>query len=463
MLVPLSTHRRLSWLAVLLAAAATAVGIATPARAAEPGLVPDLTWYITDAEQDRTAAAMADIGARWVRLHVQWREAEPFPGSYDLAMLAHYDRAVAVSRAAGSRVAIMVYNAPAWASGSTERNTPTDPADFGAFMRFLAVRYAGQVAAYEIWNEPNVLRFWSTGRDPAAYTALLKAAYAGVKAGDPAARVVYAGLSFSDWQFLEASYAAGARGYFDVMATHPYTYCGTRDPEEIRYWDGKITEGSFVAYRNIRATMLAHGDDKPIWLTEFGWNTSSQTCDLSRKIYGGVTEQMQADYITRAFRILEQDPYVEVAFLYNFRNNYWSRDADVHHAQYGILRTDFSPKPAYYAFQTYAQAAAPLLPTPAPAPQPVNAPPVIQLTSPAQGATFNRDLAMAAAASDDRGVVKVEFSVDGTLVRTDTEAPYSYTWGKARKLAWGEHRVEARAYDAAGLTAAHSVTAIRQR
>ena len=31
----------------------------------------------------------------------------------------------------------------------------------------------------------------------------------------------------------------------------------------------------FTGYREVRATMLAHGDDKPVWMTELGWNTQS--------------------------------------------------------------------------------------------------------------------------------------------------------------------------------------------
>ena len=52
--------------------------------------------------------------------------------------------------------------------------------------------FAGQVAAYEIWNEPNVSAFWSPTPSTAAYVNLLKAAYPAIKAADPSA-VVLAG------------------------------------------------------------------------------------------------------------------------------------------------------------------------------------------------------------------------------------------------------------------------------
>ena len=51
--------------------------------------------------------------------------------------------------------------------------------------------------------------------------------------------------------------------------------------------------------------MLAYGDAKPMWLTEFGWSTTSDSW--------GVSAQTQADYLLRAYRMLEQDSYVQVA------------------------------------------------------------------------------------------------------------------------------------------------------
>jgi hypothetical protein len=95
--------------------------------------------------------------------------------------------------------------------------------------------------------------------------------------------------------------------------------------------------------------MLARGDDKPIWFTEFGWSTSTKEC--------GVSEATQADYLTKAYQLAAQDSYVQVAIWYNFRNNYWDHDADEIESRYGLLRTDFSTKPSYHAFKACATGA----------------------------------------------------------------------------------------------------------
>jgi hypothetical protein len=93
--------------------------------------------------------------------------------------------------------------------------------------------------------------------------------------------------------------------------------------------------------------MLAHGDDKPIWFTEFGWASASEG-------WSTVSAQEQAAYLTRAFQILRQDPYVGVAFWYNLRNNHWDHDADTAEAQFGLFTTNWTPKPSYAAFRAAA-------------------------------------------------------------------------------------------------------------
>jgi hypothetical protein len=343
-----SSGRRLPrFVATLVVLAITALAAPSLAQAVEPGLSPDLSWGISNADQDRTAAALKDVGSRWVRLNVEWGSTETSNNTYDSWMLSHYDRAVTTARAAGQKVLMLVSQSPSWASGHSDKQAPPqNPADYADFVRFLAARWAGKVEAWQVWNEPNISRFWPTGPDPAKYTELLKAAYPAIKAGDPNAKVVFGGPSTNDYGFIEGAYAAGAKGYFDVMSTHPYS---CKSPETVWNSNGRIASGAYLGYREIRKSMLARGDDKPIWFTEFGWSTSTQEC--------GVSEATQADYLTKAFKLAAQDSYVQVAFWYNFRNNYWMKDADDVESRYGLLRSDFSNKPSYDAFKACASGA----------------------------------------------------------------------------------------------------------
>jgi hypothetical protein len=342
------THRSCLFLGVLL----TPLLLSVDASAVERGVDVDLTWGIPGADVAPTQSAITDVGAKWVRLTMHWRDAEPSNDSYSNQTLTEWDSAVAAAETTGAKIIAVVGRSPSWASGSNDQYMPPlDPADYADFMRFIVSRYQGKVAAWEIWNEQNTLRFWPTGPNAAEYVQLLQAAYPAVKAADPAALVAFGGLAYSDYSYVSQAYAAGAKGYFDVMVTHPYS--DSNSPDFVSYYKpGVPHKESFTAYREVRNRMLANGDDKPIWFTEFGWST----CTTNGKC---VSESQQAAYLTRAFCIMEQDPYVQVALWYNLRNNHWNDDADAWETQLGLLNTTFVPKPAYSAFKNYDPSACP--------------------------------------------------------------------------------------------------------
>jgi hypothetical protein len=63
-------------------------------------------------------------------------------------------------------------------------------------------------------------------------------------------------------------------------------------------------------------------------------------------------------------------------------------------------------------------------------------------------------------ASDDKAVARVEFYIDGAVIATDTYEPYE-TSIRTRRVAPGQHRITATAYDAEGLSATDFVTVTR--
>jgi cellulase (glycosyl hydrolase family 5) len=354
-----------------------------PARAiaAAPGVVSDLTWSTSDTQKQQTVTAMSAAGVRWTRMALSWHDIEPSKGSYSSYWLNDLDRAVQLASDAGIKIILNLQDAPQWANGTSNKwAPPQDPQDAAPFLRFIVNRYQGKVAAYEIWNEENLTTFWPSGPNAAAYTSLLKASYTAVKSVDPSATVVFGGLNRNDYHFVEAAYAAGAKGYFDVMAVHPYT---CKSPSHFYWVDGntenwiaegdtpppagsnpRISEYPYLGYREVHKSMLAQGDDKPIWFTEFGWSTASSTTS-STCVFDEAT---QAQYLTQAYQIAEQNPYVQVALWYNIREYH----PDTNWVDgFGLLHNDFTPKPAYDAFRSYATGATA---TPSPAPPTSTAP-----------------------------------------------------------------------------------------
>ena len=85
-------------------------------------------------------------------------------------------------------------------------------------------------------------------------------------------------------------------------------------------------------------------------------------------------------------------------------------------------------------------------------PPPETTPPSVALTSPTEGDTVSATITLAATASDNVGVARVQFYVDGNpLGDADTSAPYEISWNTSA-AANGAHTVMAQARDAAGNT-----------
>jgi hypothetical protein len=162
---------------------------------------------------------------------------------------------------------------PDWAAlhPGDPASPPRDPGDLARWITTLVTRYGPSgsfwkehpelpsrpVRDWQIWNEPNLTRYWNVAPWAPTYTSLLKAAHAALKAADPGSRTVLAGLPNESWLALRAIYAEGARGSFDVVALHPYT----GEPANV-----------VKLVRFARREMHARGDSRmPVWITELSW------------------------------------------------------------------------------------------------------------------------------------------------------------------------------------------------
>jgi regulation of enolase protein 1 (concanavalin A-like superfamily) len=89
-----------------------------------------------------------------------------------------------------------------------------------------------------------------------------------------------------------------------------------------------------------------------------------------------------------------------------------------------------------------------------------NAPPVVNLSSPASGATFSAPatINMTATASDpENQLARVEFLSGTTVLATDTTAPFAWSWGN---VAAGTYVLTAKAYDSAGAVATSAAVTV---
>ncbi len=314
---------------------------------------------------------MRAAGIRWVRANQNWAAAEAEGrGALDRRWMADIDYAVDQARAAGLEVLMpLADGVPYWASDDPAKHVdasgvrrwnklwrPRNLSDYGAFVHRMVTRYkALGVKVYEVWNEPNHARFWPSGPNAAEYKEMLAVAYPAIKAADPTATVLLGGLSKSDWEYLGDVYATGGGPYFDAVAIHPYT--GSVDPTWCWNQAGtaKRAKDAFCGIEEIRNTMVANGDSaKDLWLTEFGWSTATAE--------HGVGEATQAEFLTKALtKIQSSYPYVTAAFWYSFRDTIrYDNAGAVLEANWGLVRADFTRKPAWNAVKSFISSLPPV-------------------------------------------------------------------------------------------------------
>jgi polysaccharide biosynthesis protein PslG len=305
------------------------------------------------AERGRYLQNVSRAGARWLRFDLNWAMIQrKGRRSYDWAP---FDRVVSSARRRGLAVLGTLLYTPSWARpGAASAATP--PANLGDFAEFAAhaARHFGArgVHAYEIWNEPNLVDSWATGPDPARYTQMLRQAYTAIKRVDPSATVVSAGLSpygaygvsdsrgMNPLTFLSQMYASGAQGAMDAVGWHPYNF-----PRGLGYFPWSGWSQMFATSPSARSIMTANGDGKKkIWATEWGAPTGTAT--------QAVSEAAQARLITAAVAKLTTWSWAGPSFLYSFRDH--GTDPSDYMENFGIIRHDWTAKPAYSAFRRAA-------------------------------------------------------------------------------------------------------------
>jgi exo-beta-1,3-glucanase (GH17 family) len=302
--------------------------------------------------QDKSIDLMQEAGIQTVRFDLPWNVLEPRKGNFDRTALARLDHAVDALVARHIEPIAVVGFAPSWASGSNHSTAPPrSNQDYDDYLGFWIKRWAGQVKAYEIWNEPNY--DWYPKADPVRYTDLLKSAYTYAKKSDPSLTILAGSLTGSDgdkktgpqW-FLQQMYAHGAKKYFDVLSQHGYSYpLNANSPQSV-----------FDMFKaKMLPIMQGAGDgDKQIWWTENGYSTGGAY---------SVSESAQAAYLVEAYQEAKATvPTIGRLYYYEWTNDRPTVDAEgkVMSANvqdyFGLIDPFSEPnpwrlKPAYTAFK----------------------------------------------------------------------------------------------------------------
>lgn len=325
---------------------------------------------------DRDLQLVQDAGFRWVKQELPWRELEG--QAKGVWQWATADRIMDQIDAHGLHVIVRLGAQPAWASQTPlpELGPPDHMQDFYDYVYAVASRYKGRVEAYQIWNEPNLSREWGNRPpNPAEYADMLKAGYQAVKAADPQAVVISAGLApttrhdsvaMPDIYFIQGMYEAGAAPYFDALGVHASGYKAPPETDpavvaqtpELNNNDSGSEElrrvYCFRHVEDVRELMVRNGDaDKKIVVLEFGWTIDPRPDSPYR--WHAVTPEQQDKYLQRAYAYAQANwqPWIGVMSLIYIADPQWTMQDEqtywsIVYPGYPDLRT----APAYYGVLT---------------------------------------------------------------------------------------------------------------
>jgi hypothetical protein len=301
---------------------------------------------------DKELNTMKAIGVHWVRASIPWALVEPHgPDGEEWTLV---DRLVETVQAEGMQFLGIIDNPPIWAGTSVGSvagcsvKPPFKLAAYSAFAAKVAARYtSAQIGALEIENSPNLPGTWPTP-DPCDYTALMKKVYPAIKAVDPGILVLNGGVggttnkngSIAGATWIADLYARGAKGTFDALSFHPYSYpCSPSQGCATRTWGALPT---------VRQTMMSNGDGAlQIWATEFGSPTGGVAGD------GHVDEATQSSIMVDAMHQWVALSYAGPFFVYEFRD--FGTDPPDKSDWFGIVSNNMKhKKPAFFAYQYLA-------------------------------------------------------------------------------------------------------------
>lgn len=327
-------------------------------------------FYVNRPEVTDT---LKDLGTRWFRQQIEWKDIEIQPGQYSWDEL---DKIVDSLYSQNVHILISPVKAPSFYSSNN--GIPSDGNPFATFMGTMAKRYYGKVDAYQIWNEPNLANESGAPIQVRKYVEILEKGSAAVRANDPFAIVVSAALSptgvndpnaaIDDVEYMKQLLAFNngeviKNNYFDVVGAH--TGSNLNPPDTL--WPGQPGPGpgwqdhpSFY-FRRIEGLYKAMQDggagNKQVWLTEFGWASSPNPAP-GYEYAKFVSEQQQADYIRRAYEKMQNEyPWLGVSFLWqlNFGLPSVTSNPNDEKVAWGILRRDGTKRPSYFVLQSFAK------------------------------------------------------------------------------------------------------------
>lgn len=325
------------------------LGRIKPSRSLEVSASPFSVGFETLDRQmfdpERTYAPLAELGAKWARVHTGWCRTERQRGQYDFRWL---DDVVDRLRGIGIQPWFCVgfgnrlytpdapfETAVGWVPTGTAEGTEA----WRRYVAALARHYRGRVDHFEIWNEPNGKSFWRPGApDPKAYTDFVHLTAGAIRRERPEATLIGGAIAGMETKFFDACMQHGLGDWVQKISFHSYRVIPEKFyAEDIKQW---------------RKIIARHRPGLSLWHGEVG--AASQSGGAGGRANYPWTELRQAKFLLRRFVF---DLALKTELISYFHTvdlvNYGGAEGPTNKTNYkGLLRgTDYSPKPAYFAYQ----------------------------------------------------------------------------------------------------------------
>ena len=292
--------------------------LAAPTPETSPiGIDVAMAWFYQPPQMPAVANLCALAGVNWVRDRLSWGEVEKTRGEF-APPSTKYDASARIQSAAGLRVLQVNHSSPSWASPDHKR-FPEDLRDAYRFYREMARRWAGRVVALEPWNEADIDGFG--GHTGAEMASMQKAAYLGLKAGNPEVIACQNVFASANKAILADLAENQAWPYFDTFNLHHYA-------------KSDDYPGIYAAFRAVSA-------GRPLWTTEFSMPVH-WAGDEKRKDPTDADLRVQSERVAKVFAAALHEG--SVAAFYFLLPHYVEGQT-----QFGIVRPDLTPRPAYVA------------------------------------------------------------------------------------------------------------------
>jgi hypothetical protein len=309
----------------------TTAAVLSPLKVATPQDSPicvdsATSWFAkSDAPRQEQFAYLAALaGVNWIRDRMSWGEVQTSADTF--APDTGYDSAATLQAKYGLKVLQVFHGTPWWAAEREldgERAGGRFPRDLRRLYDFcnaMARRYEGRVLAWEPWNEANIPMFGGHTIDEMC--AHQKAAYLAFKAAKPDLTVCWNVYAESGTPLhVQGVLDNEAWPYFETYNIHTYT-----KPDD---------------YLSAFAPARKAACGRPIWLTECGiglpWQTERPWSELSADDERRQAQFIAPSYASSLFAGVNRHFFF---ILGNYAEN---------KIQFGILRHDQTPRPAYVA------------------------------------------------------------------------------------------------------------------